>query len=204
MGKRETLRQYLTYNKDISVIEGIFKDLDSQLKYIHSQGFCVSELNSDSITMDENYNSSYMDLPKFSFSSISRLQDSARDISSNITDLSKLAIGAYISIENGFCDYSQLSTNYIKQYFNEISFYLPNAPYFKGVIMDNDTSAYYNDYIQITSGNSRSNSRQKNYTNAYGKMYSSDDDAAFIQLVFYPVIIISVITIIAVLSKMLG
>lgn len=203
MEKRETLRQYLTYNKDTSNIEKIFIDLDNQLKYIHSQGFCVSELNSDSIIMEESYNSSYMGLPKFSFSSISRFGDVAKDVSNNITDLSKLAIGAYISVENGFCDYSQLSTNYIKQYFNEILFYLPNASYFKGVMIDNDIS-YYNDYIQMNSGNSKSDSRQKSYTNAYGKMYTPDDDAAFIQLVFYPVIIISVITVIAVLSKMMG
>lgn len=200
MEMKETLRQYLTYNKDPNEVEGIFINLDKQLKYLHSNGYCVNELNSDSILLEQSKYTSSDNQSVFMFSSISRSNDIEKDYSSNIIDLSKLAIGAYISTENGFCDYSQLSTDYIKKYFGEISSYLPNPDYFSDIIMRSELS-YYSDFIKKESGNSKSNSIQKAKTNEYGKMYAREDEAAFVQLVFYPVIIISIITVIAVLSK---
>lgn len=203
MEKRETLRQYLTYNKDINLIENVFVNLDRQLKYLHQNGYYVSELNSDTIVFESDKYSSNQNQGTFMFTSIAKSNNSNVDFTNNILDLSKLAIGAYISTENGFCDYSRLSTDYIKKYFKEISIYLPNSEYFSNVLIDNNFD-YYNDYIQMSSGNSRSNSMQKTKVNEYGKMYVSEDNAAFIQIVFYPVIIISIITIIAVLSKILS
>lgn len=203
MEKRETLRQYLTYNKDVNKIENIFLDLDKQMKYLHQKGYCVAELNSDSIVLEQRQYSSGSSQELFVFASIAKTNNENVDFLNNITDLSKLAIGAYISSENGFCDYSRLSTDYIKKYFNEIAFYLPNSEYFSNVINEGDIS-YYSDYVQRANGNSRSNSIQKTKVNEYGKMYVSEDNAAFIQIVFYPVIIISIITVIAVLSKILN
>ena len=80
---------------------------------------------------------------------------------------------------------------------------MPNSEYFSSVLIDNNFG-YYNDYIQMSTGNSRSNSIQKAKVYEYGKMYVSEDNAAFIQIVFYPVIIISSITVIAVLAKILN
>lgn len=200
MEKKETLRQYLTYNKDIDETNQIFINLYSQLNYLHKNGYFVSELNSDSILLeDSQYSSNSQNV--FMFSSIAKSKDKEKEFSNNILDLSKLAIGAFISVENGFCDYSGMSTDYIKKYFREISTYLPNSEYFSNVIMNNDTSNYYSDYVRIATGNSKGNSIQKTKANEYGKMYTPDDEAAFVQLVFYPVIIISIITVIAVLSK---
>lgn len=204
METRETLRQYLTYNKDFNEIEGIFISLDRQLKYLHKNGYCVNELNSDTILLDKNKYSSYDNQSVFMFSSISKTKNNDKDFSENVLALTKLAIGAYISVENGFCDYSKLSNDYIKKYFNEISYYLPNSEYFSKVIMDNNIS-YYSDYVDaLVSGNSRNNSIQKRKSTEYGKMYVYEEDAAFIQIVFYPVVIISIITVIAVLSKILN
>lgn len=202
MENKETLRQYLTYNKDFNEIETIFLNLDKQLKYLHQSGYYVSNLNSDSILLEESKLSSVNNQSVFMFSSINKLKDRNKEIFSNITDLSKLAIGAFISVENGFCDYSMLSTDYIRKYFNEIATYLPNSNYFENVIMNNDTSSYYSDYVMMkSSGSSKNNAIQKTKATEYGKLYTPEDDAAFIELVFYPVIIISIITIVAVLSK---
>jgi len=203
MEKKETLRQYLTYNKDVNEINEIFINLDKQLKYLHQNGYCVNELNSDSILLEQSKYSSPDNQSLFMFSSITIARNGVKDYSDNVLALTKMAVGAYISSENGFCDYSQLSTDYIKKYFTEISVYLPNSSYFSKVIMDNDIS-YYSDYIQMTTGNSRSNAIQKRKATEYGKMYIPEDNAAFIQIVFYPVIIISIITVIAVLSKILA
>ena len=203
MGKKETLRQFLTYNKDINEVEEIFINLNEQLKRLHQSGYCVGELNSDTITLqDDNY--SFPNQQKnFVFESIVKSHNKANDIRDNIVDLSKLAIGAYMSVEHGFCDYTALSTEYIKKNFNDISYFLPNSNYFSSVIID-DMCFYYSDYIQLESGNKRSNNYQKTKANNYGKMYAYEDDAAFIQIVFYPVILISIITVFAVLTKILN
>lgn len=203
MEKKETLRQYLTYNRDVNEINEIFVNLDRQLKYLHQRGYCVSDLSSDSIILESNKFSSPDNQNVFMFSSITRTNNSVKDYSDNVEALSKIAIGAFMSVENGFCDYSQLSTEYIRKYFGEISMYLPNSEYFAKIIQDGDIS-YYSDYIQMTTGNSRNNTIQKRKVTEYGKMYVPEEDAAFIQIVFYPVIIISIITVIAVLAKMIN
>jgi len=203
MEKKETLRQYLTYNRDVNEINEIFVNLDRQLKYLHQRGYCVSDLSSDSIILESNKFSSPDNKNVFMFSSITRTNNSVKDYSDNVEALSKIAIGAFMSVENGFCDYSQLSTEYIRKYFGEISMYLPNSEYFAKIIQDGDIS-YYSDYIQMTTGNSRNNTIQKRKATEYGKMYVPEEDAAFIQIVFYPVIIISIITVIAVLAKMIN
>ena len=198
MEKSETLRQYLTYNKDSDLIDDIFLKLDNQMKYLHGKGYFVSELNSDTILLDESY-----DEPAFVFSAISKSSNKEQDFKKNIVDLSKLAIGAFISSENGFCDYTKMSDNYIKRYFNEISYYLPHPNYFESVLVEG-RAGYYSDYVRIQGENSKSNSMVKTKTNEYGKLYASNEEAAFIKIVFYPVVIICIITVIAVLSKILA
>lgn len=198
MEKSETLRQYLTYNKDSDLIDDIFLKLDNQMKYLHGKGYFVSELNSDTILLDESY-----DEPTFVFSAISKSSNKEQDFKKNIVDLSKLAIGAFISSENGFCDYTKMSDNYIKRYFNEISYYLPHPNYFESVLVEG-RAGYYSDYVRIQGENSKSNSMVKTKTNEYGKLYASNEEAAFIKIVFYPVVIICIITVIAVLSKILA
>lgn len=196
--KKESLRQYLSYNKDMDEINHIFINLDHQMKYLHQRGYCIGELNSDTIVLENEKDGERL----FSFSSIVKSGDPIRDYSSNIMDLTKLAMGAFLSGENGFCDYSRLSTDYIRKYFGEIKAFLPNKDYFENVIMSPFASSYYSDYVaSMQDGRSRNNSIQKTKATQYGKMYTGDEEAAFIQLVFYPVIIISIITVIAVFSK---
>ncbi len=204
MKGKETLRQYLTYNKDINEIDQIFRNLDSQLKYLHAHGYYVNELNSDTILLEKNKIDSSSNYSVFMFSTIAKSQNSKVDFPNNILSLSKLAIGAFLSFDNGFTDYSQLDTDYIKKYFKEIAIYIPNNEYFANVILNGDTSRYYSDYTNQVGSNSKGKAVQKAKATEYGKMYSNDDEAAFVQIVFYPVIIISIITIIAVLSKILN
>lgn len=203
MGNRETLRQYLTYNKETSKIDNIFYNLSAQLQYLHSAGYCVGELNSDTILLEVSKDASFRDEPNFMFGSIVRTNNPEKDFSKNVKDLSKLAIGAFISVENGFCDYSTFDDAYISKYYEEMAFYLPNPEYFQSVIVDNDTSVYYNDFINQKSSGGKGNSRQMVKSNSYGKMYVPDEEAAFAKIVIYPVLIISVIMVIAILSKIL-
>lgn len=201
MENKETLRQYLTYNKGTSEIEQIFCNLDSQLKYLHSNGYYVSELSSDTILLEQNKNSSRDNQPVFMFSMISKSRNIETDASNNIIDLSKLAIGAFISIDNGFCDYTKIDSSYIRKYFDEMAIYIPNSEYFRGVILEGNTLTYYGDFLQQELSGGKGNSVQKVKANNYGKMYVNDDESAFVQIVLYPVLIVTIIAIVAILSR---
>ena len=201
MGNRETLRQYLTYNKETNEIEQIFYNLDAQLKYLHSNGYCVLELNSDSILLENNKNASSNNQTVFMYASIVRTNNPEKDFSRNIEDLSKLAVGAFISIENGFSDYSTFDTSYIRKYYDEMAFYVPNSEYFRSVIVDGNATMYYSDFVNQKSGGGKDNSRQMIKANSYGKMYVPDEEAAFVKIVLYPVLIVAIIMVIAIISK---
>lgn len=201
MEKKETLRQYLTYNKDTNEMEQIFYNLDSQLKYLHSNGFYVRDLNSDTIFLEENKNYSHNGQSVFMFSSIAKSSNIDKDITSNIKNLSKLAIGAFISIDNGFCDYTNLDNNYIKKYFDEMSYYIPNSEYFRSIVTENDVIMYYSDFISQKNSGGKGNAVQKVKANSYGKMYVNDEEAAFVQIVLYPVLIVTVVAIVAIISR---
>ena len=201
MGNKETLRQYLTYNKETNEIEQIFYNLDNQLKYLHSQGYYVGKLNSDTILLETNRNSLQNGQTLFMFSTIAKSKNIDKDISNNIIELSKLAIGAFISRENGFSDYSGLDASYLRKYFDEMAFYIPNSEYYRNVIIDNDTTMYYSDFVNSKISEGKNNSRQMIKSNNYGKMYVQDEEAAFIKIIFYPILIITVITFIAIFSK---
>lgn len=201
MEKKETLRQYLTYNKDANEMEQIFYNLDSQLKYLHSNGFYVRDLNSDTIFLEENKNYSHNGQSVFMFSSIAKSSNIDKDITSNIKNLSKLAIGAFISIDNGFCDYTNLDNNYIKKYFDEMSYYIPNSEYFRSIVTENDVIMYYSDFISQKNSGGKGNAVQKVKANSYGKMYVNDEEAAFVQIVLYPVLIVTVVAIVAIISR---
>lgn len=201
MEKKETLRQYLTYNKDANEMEQIFYNLDSQLKYLHSNGFYVKDLNSDTIFLEGNKNYSHNGQSVFMFSSIAKSSNIDKDITSNIKNLSKLAIGAFISIDNGFCDYTNLDNNYIKKYFDEMSYYIPNSEYFRSIVTENDVIMYYSDFISQKNSGGKGNAVQKVKANSYGKMYVNDEEAAFVQIVLYPVLIVTVVAIVAIISR---
>lgn len=201
MEKKETLRQYLTYNRDTNEIAQIFYNLDNQLKYLHRKGIYVNELNSDTIFLEENKNNSNDNQAVFMFSTLAKSKNIEKDISNNVVDFSKLAIGAFISIDNGFCDYTNLDNNYIKKYFDEMACYIPDAEYFRDVVINNDTTVYYSDFINNKNMGGKGNAVQMIKSNAYGKMYVNDDESAFVQIVLYPVLIVTIISIVAILSK---
>lgn len=201
MENKETLRQYLTYNKNADEIEQIFYNLDNQLKYLHNKGIYVNELNSDTIFLEKNKNDSNNNQAVFIFSSLAKSKNIGNDASDNIVKFSKLAIGAFISIDNGFCDYTNLNDNYIKKYFDEMSYYIPNAEYFRDVVINNDTTLYYSDFINNKKTGGKGNSNQMIKSTAYGKMYVKDDESAFVQIVLYPVLIVTIISIVAILSR---
>lgn len=206
MGNKLTLRQYFEYNKNISNgdIEQIYYNLDSLMKHIHEMGYYVSKLDSDSIILESDKKSLSYDNPLFTFLNIDKNYNFENsNIINNISDLSKLAVGTFISIETGFSDYSKLDNRYINDNFDEISSFVPNPEYFKNAIVtkDNNIPMYYNDYVNQKNSRGKDNFRQMTKTNPYGKMYVADEESAFVKIVFYPVLIIIIVMAIAIFSK---
>lgn len=204
MGSKVTLRQYFEYNKNAtnSDIEQIYYNLDSLMKHIHDKGYYVSKLDSDSIVLSNDRNYSSDEKPLFTFSNIDKNYNFEHNcIVNNISDLSKLAVGTFISIETGFCDYSKLDSRYISENFDDMSSFIPNYEYYRGVIVDKNTTTYYSDFINQKNSGGKDNLRQMVKANNYGKMYVPEEESAFVKIVFYPVLIIIIVMAIAIFSK---
>lgn len=181
----ETLNQYFSYNNDIEKARDIFLSLDNQLKLIHNRGYSV-EINSSSIVYENGFSFS-----KFNYG----LSEEER--LSNIQDLCKLAVGTYFSLPSGtFCDYTHLPNEYIYENFDVMESSIlkatANDSYYREILVNNKC-IYYNDYLKELSknnnGKGNTNGRVLSYYTPQGQAMTNKDEAAFIELAFYPIIV---------------
>jgi hypothetical protein len=179
----ETLGQYFTYNHDIDKATDIFVQLDNQMKKLHEKGQYV-EINSNTIGIDEDC----------SFFRISKgLTPELRQ--ANIETLAKLSVGTYFSLPSGtFYDYSTFPTEKLKAYFDSIESNIPKLHpednYYREILI-NGNVLYYNEYLANLKKHSqgKENSRVLTYSTPQGKAMANKDEAAFVNIVFYPIII---------------
>lgn len=207
MENKESLRQYFLYNKNIEGQDllDIFLDLDYKLSVVHNSGYIVDNLNSDNIVYEEGFN--------FSSSSLRNIfTDEAKR--KNIRDLAKLNIGAQISIQSGFSDFTVIDTSVIVDNFDAISSSLVTATqgddYLKTVLLKGSDGIYYNDYLfnlrkeNQAAGVGMSNSLVKVKSTEAGRAMALDDkDAAFVNVVFYPILIVLIIISVAVILTLI-
>lgn len=180
----ETLGQYFSYNNDPEKIREVFISLDNQLKVIHSKGYSV-DISSSTIVYENG-----LGFSKFN-KGLTPSQKKA-----NIEDLAKLAVGTYFSLPTGsFSDYTHLPNEYIRNNFSlmedSILKFNESDNYYRDVLVDGRTM-YYSDYIdnlKKSAPQSKNNSRVLSYSTPEGKAMSKRDDAAFIDLAFYPILI---------------
>lgn len=180
----ENLGQYFTYNNDPEHIRQTFISLDNQLKIIHSKGYSV-DINSSSIIYENG----------LGFSRFNQgLTEEERK--ANIEDLAKLAIGTYFSIPTGtFSDYTHLPNDYLRENFDFFESSIPkvssNDSYYREVLVDGKVM-YYSDYLsklKVTPGKSNENARVLNYSTPQGRAMTQKDEAAFVDLAFYPILL---------------
>lgn len=180
----ETLGQYFSYNNDPEKIREVFVSLDKQLKVIHSKGYSV-DINSSTIVYENG-----LGFSKFN-KGLTPSQQKA-----NIEDLAKLAVGTYFSLPIGsFSDYTHLPNDYIKDNFDimedSILKFNESDNYYRNVLVEGKVG-YYCDYIDTLRKNtpqSKNNNRVLSYSTPEGKAMAKRDDAAFIDLAFYPILI---------------
>jgi len=182
----ENLHQFFSYNNDLEMAKAIFISLDEQLKTIHSQGYSV-DVDARNITYANGF--------RFANRNNILTEELRRQ---NIEDLAKLTVGTYFSISNGgFIDYTHAPTSFFKDnyYILESSVLKENEDdnYYRRVLVDGDNGIYYHDYVlnlqqKDTSGKGNSSHLSKSYSTPQGRAFANKDEAAFVNLFFYPII----------------
>ena len=179
----ETLGKYFAYNTNPDKAREIFVELDYKMQELHSEGKYI-DINSGTIGVDETCN-----FLRTSKGLTPELQKQ------NIETLAKLAVGTYFSLPSGtFYDYSTFPTETLRTYFDSIESNIPTShpddTYYREVLM-NGNMWYYNDYIKALKKQSagKDNSRVLSYSTPQGRAMTNKEEAAFINVVFYPMIV---------------
>ena len=207
MENGERLRDYLSYEIKEEQLSSLFYALSFMLENLHQKGYEVTELNSDTIQIENQ-------IP--TFTQIARIDIQKNLKEENILDLTKLMLGSYITISVGFSDYTKLSLSFLQENFNEMENIVPSSidkMYFREVIVNGKREYYHHFYERkavelepLGNSSSHSNARTKSKVlpNGVGKMYMLSDDSqdkmgAFINVIFYPTLLL-VLTIVLVIS----
>jgi hypothetical protein len=199
----ETLHNYFIYNKDYPRMNSIFKDLSSKLEAIHDKNMIVSNLTSNGIIHDDN--------DSFFFETVVPSNNFEEDKKRNILDFSKLILGAFLSLEIGFRDFSKIDDSWVKDNCEEICDSIKSeefeSDYFKKVI-SNGKEEYYHDYLnnkrqnEELSGKGNVQSHKKVLANAasqfYMDMYKDENEtqvdnnekkSASLSTIFFPILL---------------
>ena len=194
----ETLDQYFSYNNDYSQLSNIFLQLYAKLRVIHENGMYVPNISANNIVYDGN----------FSFGSMSLSNNIELNKRENLVSLTKLFLGAYLSLSTGFRDFSSVDIEWFSNNMDGIVSVVDDenfsSEYFSSVLFGGD-NVYYDDFLKKKSQdsdlNSRSNKRgyAKVLSNAGSKFYEDQTEeieenpferkTAYINFIFYPVLV---------------
>ena len=179
----ETLGKYFAYNTNPDKARELFVELDYKMKELHREGKYI-DINASTIAVNET-----CEFLRTSKGLTKELQQQ------NIETLAKLAVGTYFSLPSGtFYDYSSFPTETLRTYFDSIESNIPTShpedTYYREVLM-NGNMWYYNDYLNVLQKQSpgKDNSRVLSYSTPQGRAMTSKDEAAFINVAFYPIIV---------------
>lgn len=202
MEDKITLRQYFSYNKSLKNARILLIDLDKQLKYIHMLGFYVQNISSDYIIYDKHSNIFKFDINKLKY--IGYDYDFDIYCTKNRVEFAKLSIGTFLTIEQGFCDYSSVQTSFFKDNFDLIEEYIPYENdkdyYYREMFINNNKKAYYSDYIlklDFSNKKKESNKELKNYN--YESLYYQLSESGHVNILYY-IVIITLILVIGILT----
>lgn len=180
-------------------------EFDNKLVKIHKNGYCVENLGFDNMYLINDGDSLS---PVFS----NTFKSSDQEIKNqNMKDLAYLSLGIFVSLKMG----GGLIYDYAKICRTNPDFVVNNYSTISDVILDfNGISEYKGFYDEIINGNfnyltkyitnksnenkDRGNNRGTvlSYYTQAGKAFSQDSDAAFVNAMFYPIVIICVIAIV--------
>jgi hypothetical protein len=192
-----SLREYLLCEPSADT-DKVIVPLSEKMEVIHRNNYYIEKLDSDHIVMETHT----ADQVTFGYTNLVPMTDREIGIPSNIEEFAKLSMGAKLSSTTGFSDYTRLPTEYIRSELPNIVTTLDvmgeNSDYYANVFGTRDRTRYYHNQIkdkQQESGNSMGESslgaRVKVKSTAAGKAFAIKDEAALINILFYPILIIS-------------
>lgn len=199
METNNTYQQFLQQEHDSSKILEVVYSLDRQLKYLHSKNYYVTDINFKNVVMNDNND--------FGFVYIDKIPTGVNKefyINSNINSMVNFSLGSYVflaSYDAGYVssiesfDYTQITKQYpdfIKEHYDFIRTTIPAsdefAEYYDNAI--NGEFGYFSDLVDRKSKESQANKNSALTmvkTTQVGKALSNDDDA-FVGVLFYPII----------------
>lgn len=209
----ETFSQYFSYNSDYNTMMNAFEMLYKKMQIIHNNGLQVPYIDADHI---------YVDNDSFSFENMVLSENINVGSRENLVDLTKLFIGSFLSLSTGFRDFSHVPTEWFSSNLDDINSSISADDYpsdFFSRVLFNGENLYYNDYLvekeKMQSSVSNKNVHKKVLSNASSVLYSDmsnidDDDSfkivekksAFINVIFYPVMLGSILLICFVLYSL--
>lgn len=182
------------FMNDQKQVVGILCGLNSDLKIKHFKGLCTNGINVNTkININDN---SFVDM---------RNMSSNQDIKNDIDNLSLFAISSFVFLNSNANQFVQLNEDVVRENIDfvrgMIPSLMPGDKYYTDII-EGKVFTYYEDYInaledQASYGNSNGigNNLAKSYSTAAGRAFSdkSNYDSAFINVMFYPIIIIAIL-----------
>lgn len=198
------LKKWLEYNQDDEKSQQVFYNMSNTMKYIHEHGYCIKTFNLNEIEI--------LDLEKLNpiqYNTVIKMnnENEYELMREDIYNLAFMQIGIYTNTLN------ILKPQFLKEEFDSFIPLLPerDIPYFRGIV-ERGANVYYSDFVdakreqeisglQQNTTESRSNSLQKKKVTAAGvafanketeKLYSEIEktEAAYINFLIYPIIMV--------------
>lgn len=165
--------------------------LNSDLKTKHFKGLCTDGINVNTV----------IDVTNNSFVNVKNVV-TGQNVKNDIDSLAVFAISTFVFLSNDTNQFVQLDRNVIAENVDFIKGMIPELVpgdrYYTDII-EGKAFTYYEDYVanlQVNNGygSSNSNNLAKSYSTVAGRAFSDKNnyDSAFVNIIFYPVIIMAI------------
>lgn len=187
----KTFKQELSDSLDSSKILEYLSLLDEQLKYIHSCGYYIDNINFDTIIIN-----GYQDLGFIGIFPVNNLESSQNIYNNNIKQLAEVSLGAFVYLSSArlgniqdpsYFDYSKITANkdpeFISKNYPIIRQAIPYEPgYYDNVIIRKQYD-YFGDYLNKNEENNNTMNKSPKLVKATaaGRVYSGEE-AAFVKV----------------------
>ena len=182
-------------NNNQDELVGFFCGLNSDLKWQHSKGLCAKSIDMDTVVDDKS--KSFIDTVKLG---------SPTDVKDDIENFALTAVNSFIYLNNTSNNFIPFSKEAIIENADFIETMIPSVVMGDRYYLDIITGkafTYYEDYLNVLqnqAGYGNSNRMTKVYSTPAGRAFGEKRvDAAFIDIMFYPVVISAILIVLAVI-----
>lgn len=199
----KTLREIIVESKvngDYEMVAGLFYELNSDMKAKHFKGLSIKGVDVNT----------KIDPVNNSFSEVRKIYD-AGDIKKDIDSLALFAISSFVFLNSDANQFIPLDRNVVLNHIEFVKDMVPSlvpGDSYHSDIVEGKIFTYYEDYMlelrnrmghNVNNGNS--NNLAKSYSTPAGRAFAekSGYDAAFVNVIFYPVMVAAILIVSAVI-----